>query len=80
MAFTLVLHILNSEPIVGEVDELPSTSDLMIKITHPRRIDGKDVHYISDNVLIVYWPIERINFIEVLGTDLEEENIGFVRE
>ncbi len=80
MAFTLVLHILNSEPIVGEVDELPSNSDVMIKISDPRRTDGKDVHYISDNANIVYWPIERINFIEVLGTDIEEEIIGFVRE
>jgi hypothetical protein len=80
MAYTLVVHILNADPVVGEVDDLPSTDDMMIKISHPRRIDGKDIHYISDNAMTVYWPLERINFIEVLGEEHEEEIIGFVRE
>jgi hypothetical protein len=80
MAYTLVVHILNADPIVGEVDDLPSTEDMMVKISNPRRIDGKDIHYLSDNAITVYWPIERINFIEVLGEEREEEIIGFVRE
>lgn len=80
MAYTLVIHILNADPIVGETDELPSTADTMVMVTNPRRTDGKDVHYLSDNAINVYWPIERINFIEVLGEEHEERIIGFVRE
>ncbi len=80
MAYTLIVHILNSEPVAGEVDELPTSSDTMIKITNPRRTDGKDIHYISESAVTVYWPIERINFIEVIGSEGEEEIIGFVRE
>lgn len=80
MPFTVVIHILNADPVVGEVEELPSTGDLMIKASNLRRTDGKDIHYLSENAMIVYWPIERINFIEVLGTEHEEEIIGFVRE
>jgi hypothetical protein len=80
VAYTIVVHIMNSDPVVGEVDELPGTSDNMVKVSHPRRADGKDVHYIADNAITVYWPIERINFIEVLTEGEEEKIIGFVRE
>jgi hypothetical protein len=80
MPFTLVLHVQNSEPVVGEADELPASSDTMIVIKNPRQRDGKDLHYLADNVVTVYWPIERINFIEVLTEGEEETLIGFVRE
>lgn len=80
MAYTLVVHILNSDPVVGEAEELPSASDTMVKIKNPRRLDGKDIHYLDEHAITVYWPIERINFIEILGEAAEEEIIGFVRE
>jgi hypothetical protein len=75
-----VVHVQNSDPIVGETDELPSPTDTMIMVKNPRRLDGKDIHYLAENVLTVYWPLERINFIEVLSEGEEEEIIGFVRE
>jgi len=80
MAYTLVVHILNADAVVGESDELPSTQDTMIKIKNPRRLDGKDIHYLDEHAVTVYWPIERVNFIEILGEAAEEEIIGFVRE
>ncbi|OGO37913.1 MAG: hypothetical protein A2W35_07885 [Chloroflexi bacterium RBG_16_57_11] len=80
MPYTLVVHIENSDPVVGETEVLPSPSDTMVVIKNPRRLDGKDIHYLAENVLTVYWPIERIHFIEVLSEGEEEEIIGFVRE
>jgi hypothetical protein len=70
----------NSDPVMGEADELPSPSDTMVVVKNPRRMDGNDLHYLAENVMTVYWPIERINFIEVLSEGEEEEIIGFVRE
>jgi hypothetical protein len=80
MPYTLILHIQNTDPVAGEVDELPSQSDLMVLLKNPRRVDGKDLHYLAENVTSVYWPIERINFIEVISAAEEEELVGFVRE
>jgi len=80
VSYTLVVHIQNSDPVVGETEELPSPSDTMVVVKNPRRLDGKDIHYLAENVLTVYWPLERINFIEVLSEGEEEEIIGFVRE
>jgi len=72
--------MVSADPVVGEVHELPTVADTLIRLANPRRMDGKDIHYLSENVISVYWPIDRINFIEVLGEEQEEEIIGFVRE
>ena len=76
----LILHIAGEEPIVGEVEEIPNPGDLTIKVSNPRKMDGKELHYLAENVTVVIFPISRINFIEILPSREEEELIGFVRE
>jgi hypothetical protein len=80
MAHTVIIHIMNEDPIVGEVEELPSTTDTSITVNHPRRRDGKDLHYLSSDVVTVIWPVNVIAFIEVMPSEGEEKIIGFVRE
>ena len=80
MPYTVILHVQNADPIVGEVEELPSANDTLVVVSNPRLRDGKDVHYLADNVVTVYWPISKISFIEVVTGKEEEEIIGFVRE
>jgi len=77
---TLLMHIMNEDSILCEVDKLPNSGDLMILVKNPRRKDGKDLIYLDSNVTQVYWPISRINFIEIIPTGEEEEIISFVRE
>ena len=66
MAISVVIHIANEEPILGELDAMPNMNDNLIVIKNPRKRDGKDLHYLLSNVTEVVWPIQRINFIEVL--------------
>jgi hypothetical protein len=80
MPYTIIIHPTGEEPIIGEVEELPKPTDISIVINSPRKMDGKELHYLAESVLTVIWPIYRINFIEVLPTKAEEEIIGFVRE
>jgi hypothetical protein len=80
MTYTIVLHIQNTDPVVGEVDQLPSPGDNLIILNNPRRLDGKDVPYLAENATSVGWPIERLNFIEILPGKDDEEIFGFVRE
>jgi hypothetical protein len=46
MANTVIIHMSNEDPIVGELDELPGASDTLIVVNSPRRRDGKDVQYL----------------------------------
>jgi hypothetical protein len=80
MAYMIILHLSGEEPVLGEMDELPAPTDVNVRVNHPRRIDGKDLSYLAENVTTVVWPLTRINFIEFLPTREEEEIIGFVRE
>jgi hypothetical protein len=80
VAYTIVAHISNTDPVVGEVDELPAQNATMIILKNPRKVDGKDLHFLSEKSTMVYWPIEKVNFLEVMGSETEEEIIGFVRE
>jgi len=78
--FKIILHIQNQDPVLGDVDELPTPADTLLIVHNPRRVDGKDLTNISENVMTVMYPIDRLNFIEILGGEEEDQIIGFVRE
>jgi hypothetical protein len=80
MPYTVILHISGEASIVGEVEELPKTTDTIITVSNPRQRDGKDIHYLEHNVVKVIWPLEKLALIEVLESEDEENLIGFVRE
>ena len=58
---TVIVHINNEDPVMGEIEELPKPSDQTIMLKHPRRKDGKDVHYLEQNVnlvILIICPVE----------------------
>ncbi len=77
---SVLIHIQNEDPVMGEVDALPAPTDMLVLVKNPRRRDGKDLHYLEANVSTVIWPVARINYIEVIPSSEEEEIISFVRE
>ncbi len=80
MAYTVLIHIANEEPIVAEIEKLPEPTDTIIIAQNPRLRDGKDLRYLAANVTTVIWPVSRVGFIELLPSDEEEKVVGFVRE
>ncbi len=81
MPINIILHISGEAPITGEIDKIPSPNDTILIVSNPRQRDGKDLTYISaDQIAYVVWPWDKINFLEILPSEQEEEIIGFVRE
>jgi hypothetical protein len=80
MSHIILLHVSGEEPIAGEVEELPKATDTVIMVINPRRRDGKDIHYIDSRAIKVIWPLERVNFIEVLSGEEADQIVSFVRE
>jgi hypothetical protein len=80
MAFVVLVHLINEDPVLGEVEQLPGPLDTNLLISNPRRRDGKDIDSLANTVTQVVWPMHRVAFIEVLPSDEEEQIIGFVRE
>ena len=80
MALTIVVHLRDGEPMTGEVDDYPDPEHNYLTLQNPRRLDGKDLHFIAPGVTKVLWPIHMISFIEIMPTDDSDQIIGFVRE
>ncbi len=80
MAYGVILHVSGEVPIFGEMEELPDASATLITVSNPRSREGKDLHYIQAEVVQVIWPISKLNFIEVMPSEDDEQIIGFVRE
>lgn len=80
MPFSVIVHISGEEPIVGEIEEMPLPSDNVFVLKNPRKKDGKDIPFLARDVNIVLWPWGKINFLEILPSETDDEIIGFVRE
>jgi hypothetical protein len=72
--------MLNEDPVMGDIEELPQRNDTVLYVEHPRRRDGKDIPYLETNVSTVIWPINRISFIEIMPGSDDEKIVSFVRE
>ena len=75
MAYSVILHLVGEASVLGEIEELPKPADTIITLTNPRLRDGKDIHYLEQNVVKVIWPLAKVTLIEVLESE-EEENCG----
>jgi hypothetical protein len=80
VAKTVILHLSGENPVFGEIAEEPDPSDMFIKVTNMRTLDGKEVPYLAEGVESVIFPWHRVTFIEVLTSGVEtEEVVGFFR-
>jgi hypothetical protein len=78
--YSLLVHIINEDPVLAEVEDLPAANDQSILLQNPRRRDGKDLHYLMANVSAMVVPMHRVSFIEIIPSEAEEKIVTFVRE
>jgi hypothetical protein len=80
MPYTVLLHILNEDSVVGEVDELPEPGEQYLILRNPRLRDGREVSYLLPETNTVLYPWNRIHCIEIMPTESDEQVITFIRE
>jgi hypothetical protein len=80
MPYTLFVHLLNDEPFLLEVEDLPNATDTIIIGKHPRKRDNKSVPFIMEEVTTVVLPLSRITFMEVMPSGEEEDIFKPFRE
>ena len=44
MTHTVLIHLLNEEPVVAEVENVPEPGDQVLMVSNVRRRDGREVH------------------------------------
>jgi len=80
MSRTVLIHILNEESVIGEVDNIPDPTDQVLIVNNLRYRDGRDITYILPETKTVVYPWTRIHCVEILPSDADEEVISFIRE
>ena len=81
MTQTVIVHLLNEDPVLAEIERTPEPGDTSIMLFYPRRVDGKPVHYLSDEATAVIFPMHRVSSIEVMAEErVAEEEVTFYRE
>ena len=80
MTYSVLVHLVNEDPIVLDVEELPDPKDQYLLGMNPRYRDGKDVRYVLQEVTTILVPWHRVSFVEVLPSAAEEDVLGFARD
>ncbi len=81
MAKTVILHVVNEDAIVADMEDLPDPSANYFVCTNIRKKDGKPVSYIERGVKQVLFPWNRVSFIEVMESQEEKRSVvDFYRE
>jgi hypothetical protein len=81
MPYEVLVHLMNEDPILAEVEELPAAGDNCLYLTNARRRDGKPVHYLDRQAIQFIFPWTRITFIEVMPSEEQEDDlVEFFRE
>jgi len=76
----VIVHMLNEDPILADMEAMPDPAHNSIYITNPRRRDGRPVHYITQGATGFIFPLTRITFIEIMEPEKAEEVVEFFRE
>jgi len=81
MAYTLIVHLMNEDPLLAETERLPEPGDVSMALSSPRRRDGRRPHYLTQGVSEIIVPMHRVSFIEVIPEEKEkEEEVVFYRD
>ncbi len=67
MAVRVVVHVVNEEPFLADMEELPTDNATHLQLKNPKTREGKAVTWLARGVVSLLYPWSRISFIEVLA-------------
>ncbi len=80
MPISILIHVLNEDAVVGEIEELPDVQSPFLIVSNPRLRDGREVSYLLPETNTVLFPWYRIHSVEIMPTEGEDEIVTFIRE
>ena len=60
-----VLHISNEQPLLADLFELPGPTDVALRCTNLRMLDGKRPIFVDDMNSVFFFPYLHIRFVEI---------------
>jgi hypothetical protein len=66
MPLRVTMHILNEEPFIAEMEDVPNPAASYISFTNPRTREGKPVPWQSNGATGFLIPWSRVTFLEIM--------------
>lgn len=77
----IIVHIMNEEAFVADIEEMPNPTDTFLTFSNPRKRDGKPVSFGAEGSAAFMVPWHRITYIELVPSERERTGVfDFVRE
>ena len=80
MTIEIILHLVNEDPVLAEMEGLPDPTHQTVTVLNPRRRDGRSLHYVTEGATAFIFPLSRVSFIEIMEEEEAKEVIEFFRE
>jgi hypothetical protein len=61
-----VIHMNNEQPLLADLFDMPSTSDLTLRCTNLRTLNGKRPVWADDSDSVFFFPWILLRFVEIL--------------
>ena len=71
-----VLHISNEQPLLADLFELPNPTDISVRLTNLRSLDGKRPVFVDDSKSVFVFPYHRVSFIEIPQGAMAAAGVG----
>jgi hypothetical protein len=71
-----VLHISNEQPLLADLFELPNPTDVAVRLTNLRSLDGKRPVFVDDSKAVFLFPYHRVSFIEIPQAAMAAAGVG----
>ncbi len=75
MIHNVVLHINNEQPLLADLFELPSASDVGLRCTNLRTMNGKRPVFVDDINSVFFFPYLHIRFVEILPASVANTDL-----
>lgn len=75
MAMQVIVHVLNEEAFVAEMEDMPAANASYIVIANPRTRENKHLQWAINGAVRFIFPMARISFIEVMMSEQDREGI-----
>ena len=75
MAIQVIVHVVNEEAFIAEMEDMPPTGASFIVISNPRSRENKSLQWAMSGAIRFIFPLDRIAFIELMMSEQDREGI-----
>lgn len=65
-----VLHIMNEQPMLADLFEMPTPGDVVLRCTNLRTMNGKRPVFVDDSASVFFFPYLHLRFVELMPASL----------